>query len=120
MLCCISQSLFFSRFLLIMASMALSNVISPLSSQEWRPPPFEKVYVTPYEIMSTPEGTFHITSSGTMEKIRDVRSDWYGTYILKFKQECPVCGRYYDDNTVKEGYDCPLSQTEVIPHLWCK
>lgn len=110
-----------SRIILCsVASIALTASLPPLFSEEWRPPAFEKIYVGPYDIRTTPEGIFHITASGTMEKIRALRSDWYGTYVLKFKQECPVCGRYYDDNTIEEGYDCPLSKIEVLPHFWCK
>lgn len=101
-------------------AMAWAAASFPLFSQECRPPPFEKIYVGPYDIRSTPEGIFHVTSIGTLEKIRALRSDCYGTYIIKFKQECPVCGRYYDDYKVEDGYDCPLSQTEIFPHLWSK
>lgn len=110
----------FKLLVLITAAFALVLTIPPLLSQECSPPPFEKIYVGPHDILCTPQGTYHITAEGTREKVRAVRSDWYGTYILKFKQECPICGRFYDDNTVEDGYDCPLSQTEVIPHLWCK
>lgn len=105
----------------------LSAMISfPIFSQEWEPPPewhlpaFEKIYVTPYDILSTPQGTFYINSKGEKEKVRAVRSDWGGTYVIKYKQECPVCGRWYDDYTVQDGFDCPLSQTEVMPHIWHK
>lgn len=80
---------------------------------------FEKVYVCPYNILSTPQGTFHVASNGTMERVRAVRSDWFGTYVLKFKKECPVCGRLYEGDEVEEGYDCPMTKTELLPHLWC-
>ncbi|MBA3815143.1 MAG: hypothetical protein H0X29_01210 [Parachlamydiaceae bacterium] len=111
---------FSSRFLFVLA-VKITAAFTPLFSQEELDPPcFEKIYVTPYEIRCTPEGSFHVTSTGKLEKVRAIRSDWYGTYIVKFKQHCPICYRCYDDHKAAEGYDCPLSKTEVFPHIWCK
>lgn len=93
---------------------------NPLFSQEGHPPPFEKIYVTPSDILSTPEGTFYISPEGKQEKVRAIRSDHQGTYIIKFLRKCPVCERYYSGDTPEEGYDCPLWSSEVLPHLWCK
>lgn len=106
--------------LFTIATMALTAVYFPLLSQECRLSPFEKIYVGPYDILSTPQGIFHVTRYGNLEKVRTIRFDSNGTYIIKFKQECPVCGRFYDDYKVEDGYDCPLSQTEILPHLWSK
>ena len=34
-----------------------------------RPPAFEKLYVTPHEILSTPEGTYYLSPTGESLKV---------------------------------------------------
>src|SRR5262245_56918981 len=96
--------LYIRFFIFIICAAALL----PLCCQEWEPPrewqipAFEKIYVTPHDILSTPEGTFYVNSSGVKEKIRALRSDWHGTYVIKYQQQCPICGRCYDDHKVQD------------------
>lgn len=102
----------------------LSSLFAPLLlSQECSatlPPPFEKIYVNLHDILTTYEGIFLKTPQGTLEKVRTLSTDPYGTYVIKYLKQCPICLRYYDGNKPHEGYDCPLDCTEITPHLWVK
>lgn len=91
-----------------------------LQSQEGSPPPFEKIYVASTDIFTTPEGIYYINFMGVGEKVRALRSDCYGTYVIKFLCQCPLCERYYSESVPPEGYDCPLMKKEIVPGLWCK
>lgn len=88
------------------------------SQQLPQPTPFEKIYVTPQDVISTPEGTYYVTPDGDMEKVRAVLRDCCGTYIIKIAHICPVCGYACCEKNPPEGYDCPLWKIEVLPHIW--
>lgn len=89
-------------------------------ANEWAlVPPFEKIYVTPSEILMTPEGTFYRSPlTGECDPIRAVRRDCNGLYVLKVWMQCPVCGNYCTGKKPPEGYECPLWEIEAFPHIW--
>lgn len=49
------------------------------------PPPFEKIYVKPGELLCTPYGTYYLSPSGKQEKVRTVLSDCCGCYVIKIQ-----------------------------------
>lgn len=83
------------------------------------PPPFEKIYVSPSEVICTSQGTFYITQEDNFWPVRSIRRDAYGTYVILITQECPICGRWSASKDAPEGYSCPYFQSEVRPHIWC-
>lgn len=82
------------------------------------PPPFEKIYVGPGDIMTTPQGRYYINAWGEKEKVCAVLNDCHGCYVIKITRVCPVCGRHCDGYKSPEGYDCPFGKVEVLPHIW--
>ncbi len=82
------------------------------------PTPFEIIYVTPYEVLSTPYGSYYRNPSGEYEKVRSISRDGNGTYVIKVTMQCPICGKCYAGTTPDEGYCCPLNEIEVYPHIW--
>jgi hypothetical protein len=48
-------------------------------------PPFEKIYVTPHEILSTPSGTFYRSCTGEEFCVRCLNCDPCGTYVILIK-----------------------------------
>lgn len=91
----------------------------PLCAQECRhAPPFEKIYVCHEDVLTTHDGIYYKSPSGEQEKVRALRTDCYGTYIIKFKQICPLCERCYSTHAAQEGYSCPLSEKEILPYFW--
>lgn len=103
------------------AILGLLLTFSPLSADELppRPPPFEKIYVSPQEILSTPQGIFYISPEGEYRPVRTIRRDKDGrTFVILITQECPICGRWCTGKSCPEGYDCPFFELEVRPHCW--
>jgi len=82
------------------------------------PPPFEKIYVCPPEILSDPYGTYYKSSSGEYVPVRAVLRDDGGLYVIKITQKCSQCGRLYNSRYPPEGYCCPLWQIESAPNIW--
>jgi len=83
-----------------------------------KPPPFEKIYVGPDNLMTTSQGCYYINSWGQKEKVCAVLYDCHGCYVIRITRQCPVCGRCCDGNKSPEGYDCPFGKIEVLPHIW--
>lgn len=82
------------------------------------PPPFEKIYVGPNDLMTTPQGCYYINAWGEKEKVCAVLNDCHGCYVIRITRLCPVCGRCCNENKAPEGYDCPFGKLEVLPHIW--
>lgn len=80
--------------------------------------PFEKIYVSQDEILCTPFGIFLKHPNGHNEKVRSLLNDFKGTYVLRVKTQCPLCGRCYYGQHPDEGYSCPLYDKEIFPGIW--
>lgn len=72
-------------------------------------PAFEKLYVTPNDVLCTPEGTFYHSPEGEYLKVCSINRDAHGPYVILITRQCPICGRYYNDHTdAIEGYSCEV------------
>lgn len=87
-------------------------------ADEASPPPFEKIYVTPYEVLSTPGGCYYVSPTGEYRPIRAIRRDGNGQFVILISQQCPICGRCCSEKEAPEGYTCPYFQREVRTHIW--
>lgn len=85
-----------------------------------RPPAFEKIYVTPMQILSTTNGIYYHPDPNTYIRTSAVRRDCHGTYVILIPRQCPICLETTYEKNPREGYDCPLYETEVFPHIWSK
>ena len=56
-------------------------------------PQFEKIYVTPDQILLTQEGIFYLTPLGSVSPVRILASDLQGIYIIGEVYRCPGCSR---------------------------
>ena len=59
---------------------------------------FEKVYVTPEQVVLVPEGIFFLSSEGILTAARLISVDAQGMYVVKAYYRCSVCGRMNIDN----------------------
>jgi len=82
------------------------------------PPPFEKIYVTPYEIFTTPYGSYYRNPSGENEQVASISTDCEGTYIIMINRQCPTCGRCSRGKVPAEGLCCPINEKYDIPFIW--
>jgi len=87
-------------------------------SNEKSLPPFEKIYVTPYEIYTTPFGSYYRNPSGESEMVSCISNDSEGTYVIIINRQCPNCGRCYHGDTPEKGYCCPLNEKYDVPFTW--
>ncbi|MBA2727709.1 MAG: hypothetical protein H0U49_06005 [Parachlamydiaceae bacterium] len=82
------------------------------------PPAFEKFYVDNSQLLSTPFGTFIKHADGREEPVRALMNDCYGTYVMKVKTQCPLCGQCYSGKKPPEDMCCPLYDKEMFPGIW--
>lgn len=68
--------------------------------------PFEKIYVSPCQVLSMPQGTYLKLPCGKFEKIHSLSEDYRGTFVLKIYSQCTHCGRVYDGTSAPEGWSC--------------
>lgn len=82
-----------------------------------RPPVFERFYVAPNEILSTPYGTFYYSPDGEKIRVSCIGRDAEGTYVVLITRQCPCCGRYYYHASEKEeDFVCPIWEGENDPY----
>jgi len=79
-----------------------------MQEQQMKVPSYEKVYVSPDEVLIYPEGIFYLNESGEVAPARLVASDACGLYIVAAAYKCPSCGRY-NRNNVCHNPECPLN-----------
>jgi hypothetical protein len=84
------------------------------------PPAFEKVYVSKEEIVSFPDGIYLKHACGNLEKVRALREDCEGLYVLLIETQCPLCGCCYKGKEPPEGMGCPIYLQEIRPYVWSK
>lgn len=70
------------------------------------PKPFEKIYVTPAQVLSMPQGLFLKHSNGQLERVYSISEDYQGTFVLKMYSQCSHCGRVYQGTVAPEGWNC--------------
>lgn len=68
--------------------------------------PFEKIYVTPCQVVSMPQGFFYKHLNGQLEKIHSISQDCQGTFMLKIYAQCTHCGRVFNGASAAEGWSC--------------
>lgn len=84
------------------------------------PPAFEKIYVTRNQIISMQDGIYLKHECGNLEKVRALREDCEGLYVLLIETQCPLCGVCYKGKTPPEEMGCPIFEMERLPNLWTK
>lgn len=67
---------------------------------------FEKIYVTPAQVLSMPQGLFLKHANGRLERVYSLSEDYEGTFVLKIYSQCSHCGRVYHGTTAPEGWSC--------------
>lgn len=112
------RCLFMLLALASMGCLTAQEVAHPCQRRLATPPPFEKIYVGPNDLMTTPQGCYYVNRWGEKEKVCAVLNDCYGCYVIKITRQCPVCGRCCNDTKSPEGYDCPFGKVEIQPHVW--
>jgi hypothetical protein len=83
-------------------------------------PPFEKIYVQPYQLVSMPDGLYYYEDSKCPLKVNAVLQDEEGMYIIMVKYQCPLCGRSYRNKYPDDEHACPLFMKAVMPNIWSK
>lgn len=69
--------------------------------------PFQKIYVTPCDILSTPDGIFYISPSGEQIQVSTMSTDCTGNYVIITTRQCKQCGRIFKGpESSSEGYNC--------------
>ncbi len=107
--------MFFSEFQLGAQAMTLDPYHkSPIA------PPFEKIYINPNCLVDMPDGLYYYHANGYAEKVRTLRHDCNGFYILRIEYQCPLCGRTYLDKEPDADHGCPLFMRQILPKIWIK
>lgn len=83
-----------------------------------REPPFEKIYVQPWQIVTMPDGIYFCDEEGNRLKVDRLSADVDGMYVIRITHQCPCCGRCFEGKYLDEEYGCPLFQRKVSSRLW--
>lgn len=84
------------------------------------PPAFEKIYVERNQILSMQDGLYLKHDCGSLVKIRALREDCEGPYVLLIETQCPLCGACYSGKEPPDGLCCPIYDVETRPYQWSK
>lgn len=87
---------------------------------ESKPPAFEKIYVTRDVILSMQDGIYLKHSCGNLQKVRCLRHDCEGMYVLLIETQCPLCGACYSGKEPPEGMCCPMFEVQTRQNVWIK
>lgn len=113
------MSLLSRCFIFILSMMAMATPCPGCCNELIPAPiPFEKIYVSPHEVLTTPYGSYYRNPCGEYEKVRSVLRDCNGTYVIIVTVQCPICGKWYDGTKPEAGYCCPLDEIQIYPDLW--
>lgn len=101
----------------IIATLLLGSVPALSNTVNQPPRAFDKIYVTPQDILCTSEGTFYLSPTGETVKVSSISRDGHGAYILLIDRQCPHCGRIHtkETNYCEEGFTCPLWDLQPDP-----
>lgn len=106
-------------YILFVALLTVIHCFGAYEDLDYTPSAFEKLYVTPHEILSTAEGTFYIAPDGEPMKVASVSRDCEGTYVILITRRCQGCGRYYNNDICPvDGYCCPLLEPQKGPYIF--
>ena len=67
-----------------------------------------------------PDGLYYYDESGYAEKVKTLRHDYNGFYIVRVEYQCPLCGRVYGDGKPDDEHGCPLFMRQFLPEMWVK
>jgi hypothetical protein len=84
------------------------------------PPAFEKIYISRDQILCMQDGIYLKHACGNLEKVRALREDCDGLYVLLIETQCSLCGACYKGKEPPDGMCCPLYEIETRPYIWSK
>jgi hypothetical protein len=94
--------------------------VLPSNYKGTRVPVFEKIYVRSSQLVHKPDGLYCYDDNDQEIKVKTLLCDKKGTYVLRVRYQCTLCGKTYLDRLPEGEEGCPIYEYEIFPGIWSK